>query len=560
MVRLHREAPELTVVCQRASPGPALPSQLSVVSLPDGTDLRPLHVKVGLVRFEQEEGSPRPLVRAYIGSTNLTGGGFGGNLETLVWTEDAKGKVKNGMLQVVISGACREVAAAAGPKQSELEESLDKLLAGFHEPAVPSSALRHTINNTDTDFRRTRLLGDVPHPDGFDRLDVVSPPYWQPHTGSRVADELVAVLPPQGGTVRLLTCGAIGDTDDVRPAVAFPESLVRALESEGLNVQPGVIGELHDGQRRPLHAKMLLLHGAQRSTVVLGSANATVSGLGGKNREAVVLLDLARQHADELVDAVGPWRTDIELDEGALEDRQGDQEATETMAGIVATFVPAVDDLSSRSSGRYLGVLVVRGFEPCATVRIVLGERCLDLVADEMGHVDVAAAMEQGLVELDLRRVTLFVEIDGRLRPILVTFDAPQDWLDVQIARLDAPPRQRALRHPLEQLLFRDLRRVQQRRHQEARAPGAYTAAGDDRLSLPIDRRLQVLLRFRRSAPHDLSEEIIADYLDAADVNDPRVQVARAALQPDVVQDTNDPLITALRDALRLAGEEAETP
>lgn len=52
----------------------------------------------------------------------------------------------------------------------------------------------------------------------------------------------------------------------------------------------------------------------------------------------------------------------------------------------------------------------------------------------------------------------------------------------------------------------------------------------------------------------------VSSRTDAADISDPRVRVARAALQPDVEQDTNDPLITALRDALRLAGEEAETP
>ena len=393
----------------------------------------------------------------------------------------------------------------------------------------------------------------MPHPEGFDRLDVVTPPFWREGNAERLSEALTPLLPPVGGRVRLLTStpASIVDGDDEPVPAPVPPGLIRHLEDAGRAVEIGVISEQDQQRSRPLHAKLYLLHGSTRSTVVLGSANATVPGLTGGNREAMVLLDLPREQAEQLVEQPGPWHTDVMVDPSGLPTGSDTDEPDATPTAIRAVFFPDEYARARPGQARFDGSLHLLGVPAGGHVRIWLNGSEATAESDDDGRVDVAAAFGWQTIRLSLARARLEVAVgSGDQVRVPIYLEVPEGFFDRQLANEEDPTRAASDRHPLEHLLLADLRRL--RALPGRPTGGPHPVAGvDDRLALPIYHRLQTILRFRSALRGRVDDGELAEYLDVQP-DDARLHVARAAVHDAPGELHHDQLIRRLHASLEV--------
>lgn len=550
-LQVYAYAPPVTVLCQRPWPEP-LRLQGRIEILPfQPTGGRILHVKAGLLRLDPDDGRRSPLLRAYLGSANLTEGGFGTNREVVVWSQVRRSRGDD--LVTAVMAVCREVADQH-QTAAQLRAVLDGLLDGFPEPRMLPSSLRTTVAD------RQPLLRDVPHPEGFDRLDVITPPFWREGSAERLSEALTPLLPPVGGRVRLLTStpALIVDGDDDPASAPVPPGLVRHLEDAGREVEIGVISEQDQHRSRPLHAKLYLLHGSTRSTVVLGSANATAPGLTGGNREAMVLLDLPREQAEQLVEQPGPWHTAV-VDHAALPTGSVTDDPDVTTTAIRAVFVPDEHAQGRPGQARFDGSLHLLGVPAGEDVHIWLDGTDATAESDDDGRVDVADAFGGQTIRLSLASARLEVAVgEGDRVRIPIYLEAPEGFFDRQLANEEDPTRAASDRHPLEHLLLADLRRLRALPGRPTGGPRPVVGV-DDRLALPIYHRLQTILRFRSSLRGRVDDGELAEYLDVQP-DDARLHVARAAVHDASEELHHDELIRRLHAALEVTQGQERRP
>jgi hypothetical protein len=532
--------PVLTVVHERLHTGRVLPYRVDLVPLGAG-DGRPLHVKAGLLRFDPDDGRRSPLLRAYVGSANLTEGGFGGNAEVILasqQTPDAADPVCGAVATI-----CRAVA-----RESQTMPALRHVLGPFGSLRAPAGTLFHTITTT------TPLLAGVRVPEGFDQLDIVTPVFQSRGSGPTLARALGPILPPSGGKVNIYTSTAAPLENEQEQAhrTAFPVSLVQELEQRGLDVEVHFTPEWRSGRQRRLHAKVFALHGSSESVVLVGSANCTVSGLAGSNREALATVRLPRDEAEDFVQGgFDGWTwTGLELDEGMLKSLDYGASGGAAIPYVWAVFVPHPDSAHDPARS-WKGSLTLSGLEPGSAVTISFGGVTWKAVVDRDGEIDLATESTSPTVPLMPAQGSMRLTIDARSFEVAIHVDAEPEWYQLMLDRRDEPPRSRTARDVFEhQLLLGGLRQAERLRSKARKgsSPSA-NEAGDDRISLPIDRRFDIVARHGSNMSTPQMDETLATYLDA-EVADPRYVVGRAVMHTHGQAD-DDPLLRSLQAAMR---------
>ena len=532
--------PILTIVHERLHTGRVLPYLVDLVPLGAG-DGRPLHVKAGLLRFDPDDGRRSPLLHAYVGSANLTEGGFGGNAEVVLasqQTPDAADPVCG-----VVATVCRAVA-----RVSQTTPALRRVLEPFGSLRAPASTLLHTITSS------TPLLAGVRRPAGFDQLDIVTPVFQSRGSGPTLAKALGPILPPSGGKVNIYTSteAPLENEQEQAHRTAFPVSLVRELESQGLDVESHFTPEWRSGRRRRLHAKVFALHGSSESVVLVGSANCTVSGLGGSNREALAAVRLPRTEAEDFVQGgfEGWTWTGLEPDEELLPSLDYGAGGGSALSHVWAVFVPHLDSADDPARS-WKGSLTLSGLEPGSTVTISFDRVTWKAVVDEHGEIDLAEESTSSTVSLMPAQGSLRLTIDARSFEVAIHVDAEPEWYELMLDHRDEPPRSRTARDVFEhQLLLGGLRQAERRRAPSGQKSSPSAAASlDDRLSLPIDRRFDIVARHGSTISTPEMDETLAVYLDA-DADDPRYVVGRAVMHTHGEAD-GDPLLRSLQAAMR---------
>jgi hypothetical protein len=542
-LEVGRAEPKMTVAYHREHPGPIMPSwtvELVRVSQHDG---RPLHAKGGLLRFEPDDGRQQPLLRGWIGSANLTEGGLRHNRE-LILSGQRAGTGADEVVDTAIA-LCRLVAIATGSTPA-----LTKLLAGLRAPTG-----RARTRLLETVKAREPLLARVKPPERFDRLDIITPPFQSLGSGARVASALAPIL-PDSGSVHIYTSTNIPLTEEEEEfrATAFSSTLVESLGERGLEVVVHFTPDVRDGQRRPLHAKAFVLHGSAKSVVLIGSANCTISGLGGGNREAMAIVQLDRTDAELLVyGGFEGWSwTGLGLEETLLTKRDFDPPtAGELFPEAYASLQPDAANVADAARGRWTGKLTVTGLEPGAKVTVGVGGRYGQAVVAADGTVDVAAAFGVMNIELLPEQGTVTITTaENQILNLVVYVDATRDWYIKMLEMRDRPPRSRPTRdvHEL-QLLLRGLRQVRSARFNLAMPTATGGSLADDRLSLPLDRRFDFLARHVSRLPAWADNDLLRTFLDV-DEGDPRFEVA-SAIRSTEIEPSELPLLALLQDAVR---------
>ncbi len=271
----HKEGgpPRLLVVAdgRRMTSGPAV-RWVRVVPVHG----RVQHAKFGLLVFRAADRGERR-VRAFVSSANLTRGGSASNLEFLVAEDRPKGGSAPTLagdlvvaLHAFVLAAERSEGDVRGADASALRSAWKWLSTMSGRPA---GLVRHSL-----DEQRPLLPPSDQGPAG--RVDIVSPAFAAP-TDSAVVDKVLASHLSPATTV-VWHVGADPDGRVRVPKAAW--SALRGASSTTL----ALVGSDGD-QRRPLHAKVLAITAAGTVTATAGSANFTSRGLGGRNRELVVV-------------------------------------------------------------------------------------------------------------------------------------------------------------------------------------------------------------------------------------------------------------------------------
>jgi hypothetical protein len=512
--------PTLTIAYERLHAGAMVPAwNVELVRCPT-SEGRPLHAKGGLLRFQPEDGRRRPLLRGWVGSANLTAGGLQRNHELVLAGECALGQTDPAVTQA--AHLCDAVADAAG-------DLARKRLGGVltrRERRRGTRQLLHTIGEHRT------LLEAAPIPDGFRRLDIITPVYQARGSGGAVAEALRPILPPPGGEVRIYTSTDHEVIEEGRHHVtAFPTSLTDALrDTHGLTAALYFLPEVMDGQRRRLHTKAYILHGATEAVVLVGSANATHSGLTGANREALAIHRLEPGEASQWLDThlTDHCWTDLHPDEERLPDVDHDVARGDDLAAESYAELSIADGTDVGPDGRWVGRLVVYGLRPGQRLTVHLGGRSAAATVGADGQVDVSALFDDAPTALLPHEGAVRIEDEiGGFHDVVIYAHASAEWFAEAIAVRDRPPRPRSTQevHDLERLLA-SLRRFHEPNRAGNAPPGGGHADEDDRLSLPLDRRFDLVAKFAAQFPLATDEEI-RHYLEAGD-GDPRYEVVRA--------------------------------
>jgi hypothetical protein len=514
-------APELTVAYERLHAGPMIPSwHVELVRCPAG-EARPLHAKGGLLRFEPEDGRRRTLLRGWVGSANITAGGLQRNHELVLAGESPLGQPNLAVSQAM--QLCDAVAEVAGPLA---KTRLGSVVPARQRRRRSGEQLLHTIDE------HRALLAGVPVPAGLHRLDIVTPLYQARDSGAHVAKALEPILPDVGGQVHIYTSTDLENIEEGAHHVAtFPASLSDTLrDTYGLEVTAHFLPEVIDGQRRRLHAKAYVLHGDTKSVVLVGSANATRSGLLGNNREALAVHRLEPAAAAQWLHdhlTAKCW-TGLSFDERGLDAGDRDVQQGDDLAGSYAELsIP--DDAEVGPDGRWVGRLTLRRLPAGRRLTVYFEGSSVTATVNTDGELDVSALLDdEPFALLPHEGVVKVEDQQGVWHDVVVFAHASAEWYAKEIERRDRPPRPRTARevHELERLLA-SLRRSHQPTPPGTPRPAGETIGADDRLSLPLDRRFDLVAKF--AARYALAtDEELRHYLEIGDEFDPRHEVIRA--------------------------------
>jgi hypothetical protein len=539
------EGPTLTVAYERLHTGAMIPSwNVELVRCPS-SDGRPLHAKGGLLHFQPVNGQRRSLLRGWVGSANLTAGGLQRNRELIL-----AGECGPGQTNLAVSQAMQLCDAVADTTGSLAKRRLAWVAPTAQRRRRSGVSLLHSIGED------RGLLADAHRvvPEGLHRLDIVTPTYQSKGSGRDIAEQLQPILPPPGGEVHVYTSTDLEDIQEGDHHVtAFPTSLTDALRDlHGLEVIAHFLPEVVDGQRRRLHAKAYILHGDTEAVVLVGSANTTRSGLGGKNREALAIHRLETSAAREWLDRhlTDHCWTDLDHDEGRLRSVEVDAETGDDLVATTYAELAIADDTKIGADGRWVGQLILHRLPPGRQLTVRVGERSVTATVGHDGMIDVSAHLDGEPFALLPHEGSVKIEDEhGNHHEVVVFAHASQDWFKAAIEQRDRPPRPRSARevHELERLLA-TLQRFQQPTSSAPTPPAGGHAGPDDRLVLPLDRRFDLVAKFAAHYPLATDEEI-RRYLEAEE-NDPRYEVVRA-IRTARTGGTDDPLLRQLQEAVR---------
>ena len=275
---------------------------------------RKLHSKISLlmwVRHAPDEGEPDRLMRLIVGSANLTRQGFRENYECIVPVDFGGASRSPRVLLTSAIDIVRQIAAESDSPQLQHQlESFQKQSAALDEGVRaeddPSDLVvaNEVLPRIETRWEETSTTPP-------EKLTIVSP-FWP--EGVTAADALFGLVErlQSPGHVELVCRGASSAAGhdwlpefDAEVATRLKSKftgrlfLRAALPDSGTEQSDGEAEEIGDETeerelaqgvtpnksnneqiQRPLHAKMILLDGAQGSVLYAGSSNCTRRGLG----------------------------------------------------------------------------------------------------------------------------------------------------------------------------------------------------------------------------------------------------------------------------------------
>lgn len=489
------------------------------------------HAKLAVLVYQRVQRTSRNrgttgLLRTLVTSANLTRGGLLSNRELLL-VDDAP---RNGRSQYLFPAAVTAIKALAsdlgdsGLRSVLRDLEADAKLWGPTSPATVPGLLHSLHKQPAKPFPVTafgsRKAGEVL---------LVGPAFAADN--SPVADALTRFLGPATNVHLVVGHDASGE-------VAVPHRLLADLRKRVASVvvyaterDPAIEGD------RYLHAKAIICSypdGPPRAMV--GSANLTVEGLYGHNREVVVVTDWPRSITEHLA---------------ALSAQEVPPEQ------VVGTGAGAPRD-PNMSGLPPLQVVLVPERDQHAGMAWIEGTFATDTLSTETTLVVVLDGQEYDFTRQDFRmpngECQVFAVINGKRHPVIVTLQPMDDdfWLRAPSDSRPRPP------DPLLALLRADLSRPRKDRSVPAPTKGGRTTAQDDGFTLPMDGRLLALAKYRHQLagidPHWLDQRL-TEWLCQADSAQRRVaQLIIASVDPVASKPPlSEPVARALADTLAAA-------
>jgi hypothetical protein len=270
------ETPVVVLADRRLDPeARSLRWDLLTVTVPTGV----MHAKVVLLHW-------RHLVRLVISSANLVPASYRSSIEVAVAFDARRGSevpraVFDDLLNA-LAGIVRRApghAHAPGP-HARAAEILGRARAALGGVGVPERPRRGTPRMvvTGSDGTRDALdqLLDV-WAGGPPKRAVIMSPFYDADTGAaRVAARIVEILSKRGAQVEVVTPLARLEAQTVG---RVPRALLEALPSR-VSRKLVELRQPDEGEFRRLHGKVVLLESDAWVAALVGSANATVAGLG----------------------------------------------------------------------------------------------------------------------------------------------------------------------------------------------------------------------------------------------------------------------------------------
>jgi len=470
---------------------------------------RRLHAKYLILQYRRDAaGRPRYRTRAIVTSANLTRGGLSTNLEAWAMEEIDKPQGRFAVRGLLDATARLAQELPAGDRKRVQDRV--RQLRGPLQGALASSAIVESLTDKTAGTSLLRGMKDIE----LDRVAIVTPPF-----ASGDGRAVLAALAPLKSGLRLdLYVGSERTADALRAgaALTFPPGVADELARKfdlHLHGVPGII-EIEGRQvNRPLHAKAVVAFerdGGAR--ILLGSANLTGRGLGGKNRE--LMLDRAFEDGSEAarwLDALPAVAISAEclVEPGEREELR-----------LKIREVPRLTARFEPDRGQHAGLTSVEGtlrlYGDLALVRRLL------LRGEPLAKQPELTAFRLPMEGPHLQAV---FQGSSRLVEVLVEIVADEDFYTK--AASDADSEQSFA--PEFRLLMRDIQRSRQ--HHSTPEPNRGVSGDRGRFDLDYDRRFPDLIRFASRLVGFSRSELeswLTDYLkqDAAEL-----QMAREVLE-----------------------------
>jgi hypothetical protein len=535
----------LTIVAagDRIATSAAFPTDVVRV-IPHTDAKRRLHAKAAVLYYSRTDPNAGPAAGALvtlITSANLTRSGLTRNREVYA-AEWLPSTSRRPCLAIPVLRALRAFknTMAKGPERRALGSRIEALWKEVPKAATARADLMaHSLTAKPPSPLYRQLLEAHVDPADIERVTLVGPAFADDHAD--VAKHLAWML-SEGVAVDLVvdTHLSPAEINEHGGRVQVPSGLLAGLESRVGPQFVTVYGSSSaddSGATRRLHGKAITVHTTDRAYSVVGSANLTVRGLTGLTREMVALIDHEGPH-DSLAGlncaAVDRDHIDPTLRRDTLPDG-----VTANAAPVSATFTP--DPGQNAASTVLRGTIVIHGhtggtitFPDGSTVRLVAGQ----------AHITIDPSMLS---------LTWTATGTGEGRPVMVGIMPTDDefWtgvpLDIRPDPID----------PLLALLRQDI----------ARALASKPSTGskgqvlvDDGFHLPLDNRLNILARYRRtlrSLPENRTFTLLQQFF--RDPLERRMAGAVSDAALGHAAGTDEPILQAVNAAFR-AARALETP
>lgn len=317
-------------------PGFRRSPRIDLIPVPESR-CRKLHAKVALVLFIPEQGNDAAacIVRLITGSANLTASGYRNNIELAVAMDHAPSAPP------AVATAVRDAAKwlwSAIPPDTEQAQSQRRAMQAVFD-ARPGDSDRSSMEFVALPREGGLVRALSAREPGRVKTVTIASPFWP--AGDDASDVASGILTACGGVPELVRLIGPCRMVEERPCAEMPPALLRSLMERGAErlevtyAEPGFgcggadarqaedqgeydgIGEEGTGKLsawRPLHAKALLIEGAQACVLAMGSFNFTRRGLGlhgqASNTEAGIIWRMPPEASSTLRQVLGfsgPW-------------------------------------------------------------------------------------------------------------------------------------------------------------------------------------------------------------------------------------------------------------
>lgn len=450
------------------------------------------HAKAAVLCFEAMKGhrGAQSMILTLVMSANLTRPGLTRNREAL-FAEWLPSNARTPTISRAVLAAMRALKPdlITTSQRHKWRGQLDWLTARISKQAPDAVGQVAESITGPVDLVRN-LLAPVIDPSTVARVALIGPAFAA--DTSPVAADLTWMLRP-GVRVDLVVDTSLTEAElkagrKVSVPAELRKALARKVGADHLIIHGAATDEKHLRVDRRLHAKAIIVETTEHTWTVAGSANLTVRGLQGKNRELVVLRQGSNGELAAALRAVHAVPTRKTMNVGDATEELMPTVAASKVA-LMATFVPAKGEVAV--NGAIYGSILVQGLSGQTTVELANGKRVklVDGRAD-----DVLLDQEDTCIYIGGRAVVI----------TLSTPNADEFWSGVS----DVDGRGRLAARELADLEH-DATVASMRRSGKKKA----SLVNNDGFAIPLDNALHVIAR-RHAYLADWPEQRRADLFD----------------------------------------------